>query len=123
MLAARMALARRGRLCPLRQRALTLGCVGRDRPAEPVVETLRGVPRSRVLGEEVSQIVVAHPAADNEHALVPQRLERTADTQMLCRIEAGLQRKLQHRHLGLRVDELERHEYAVIEPALAFFAG
>src|ERR1039457_2076164 len=96
MLAARMALARPGRLRPLRQRALTLSCVGRDRPAEPVVETLRGVPCSGVLGKEVSQVVVAHPAADNEHALVPQRLERIADTQMLCRIDAGLSRKLQH---------------------------
>src|ERR1035438_7716038 len=121
MLAARMALARPGPRRPWRHRAREGGGAGRDRPAEPVVETLRGVPRSRVLGEEVSQVVVAHPAADNEHALVPQRLERIADAQMLCRIEAGLQRKLQHRHLGLRVDELERHEYAVIEPALAFF--
>src|ERR1039457_5869287 len=104
MLAARMALARPGRLRPLRQRALTRGCVGRDRPAEPVVETLRGVPRSRVLGEEVSQVVVAHPAADNEHALVPQRLERIADTPMLCRIEAGFQRKVQKPDTRPRAD-------------------
>ncbi len=43
--------------------------------------------------------------------------------QVLLRIEPALQRQLHGGHVRLRISELQRHERAVVETALAIFSA
>ncbi len=103
-----------GRAGPMAKRLVAPGGVG-DGLLKPGVEGFRG---GGVAGAETLHIVPAHAAADDQHALVPQRAQRPAGGQMLLGIEVSLQRQLDNRKVGLGQGDLERDEHAVIIAAL-----
>ena len=75
MLLARVGLAGGGGVGPLGQQLVALARLGRDGLLQPCVKGLRDFAR---VAEEAPQIVVAHAAADDQHALVTQGRERAA---------------------------------------------
>jgi hypothetical protein len=87
------------------------------RPGQPLVEGLGLGGDAGIFGEEAAQIVEAQAAADDQHALVAQRLQRPADGEMGRRIERGGERQLHHRNIGFGIDQQERHEDAMVEAA------
>lgn len=88
--------------------------VGIDhRFAQPGVERL-GLRIGRAIAGKAAHVVITLTAAEDQHALLAQRLQRPSDRQVRRGIEAALQRELHERNLGRRVHHLERHEYTVI---------
>ena len=96
--------------------------LGRVRRLPPVVEqigdlarTQRGVNpigkavdpgRRRIvqgMAAEFRQVMREASAADNQHALVAERRQRAADTQMMLGSQMRLHRQLQNRNVGLRI--------------------
>ena len=69
-----------------------------------------------------AQIVKAHPRPDDQHALVAQRRQRTADRYMVGRVEIGAQRHLHERNVGVGHGDLHRNEDAMVPTALALLA-
>jgi hypothetical protein len=63
--------------------------------------------------------VKAHAAADDRGALIAQGRERLAELDVKGGIEVLAQRQHDDRDLGLRIDDEEGHEHAVVEAALA----
>ena len=100
----------------MREPRVALGGRRLRRLVEPGVEGGRG---RRVAVAEVPQVVEAHAAADDRDPLVAQRLERLAERDVEGRIEVLAQGQHDDRNLGLRIDDEERHEHAVVEAALA----
>lgn len=76
-------------LAPLRERRVTVRRRLRRGGGQPRVERLRVLATPR--GHEAPHVVVAHPATDDEHALVTKRRERAADREVGRRVEAGLE--------------------------------
>src|SRR5690606_21530223 len=74
VLFARVHAARTGRRFPSGEPRVTLGAGQRDRLSQPGVERLGF--RVGLRRAEAAHVVVAHAAADNEHALVAQGGER-----------------------------------------------
>ena len=62
--------------------------------------------------------MVAHAAADDRHPLIAQGRERLAEPDVEGRIEILAQGQHDDRDLGLRIDDQEGHEHAVVEAAL-----
>ena len=65
------------------------------------------------------QVVVAHAAADDGDPLIAQGRQRLAELDVEGGIEILAQRQHDDRDFGLRIDDQEGHEHAVIEAALA----
>ena len=121
VLFARVRAAGGGSARPLGEAAVAIPRVERGGLAQPGVERLGHGARPRIA--EAAHVVVAHPAADDEDALVAERRQRAADGQVLLRVEAPLERELHRRNVGVRVGQLERDERPVIEPALRVARG
>src|ERR1700680_3914464 len=104
---------RAGSLFPCRQVLVAASGIGRAHSAgQPFIELVRHRTRG---GPECAEIMKAHPAADNQHTFTPQRGQRPADTDVILRIETLPQRELYDRNICIRVNQLERDEYTVIE--------
>jgi hypothetical protein len=61
--------------------------------------------------------VVTHAAANNQHALVAQGLQRPASGQMQRWVQRGAEGQLHHRDLGGRKHQQHRDEHAMVKPA------
>ena len=72
---------------------------------------------------EAPHVVPAHAGADDQHALIAQRRERAAGGEVLGGIEVGLQRELHDGGVGVRGDQLQRHEDPVVVAALRVGGG
>ena len=70
-----------------------------------------------LVAKKFAQVVIAHAAADDEHALIAKRRQCAAQREMQGGVESRLQRHLQNGHVGIRIDEKERHEYPVVQAA------
>ena len=98
--------------------AVSAGVALRRRRLRRLVEPgVEGGRSARVAVAEMAQVVEAHAGADDRDAFVAQRLERLAELDVERRIEVLAQGQHDHRDLGLRIDDQERHEHAVIEAA------
>lgn len=104
------------RSMPVHQRILPMLRIDHRR-AQPRVEILRR--RVAPARHHIGQVVVAHAAADDQHVAAAQRCQRASDREVLAGIETLNERKLENRHVRLRIDEHERHEHAVVDPARA----
>jgi hypothetical protein len=63
--------------------------------------------------------VIAHAAADDQHVAVAQRHQRLADGDMFGWVQAGFQRQLHHRNIGVGIDQQEGDEHAMVQAALS----
>ena len=69
-------------------------------------------------------VVIAHPAADDQHPFIAQGCEGLAKPDMFCGIHAGQQRDLHNRQIGSREDHLQWNENTVIEATeIVIFPG
>ena len=90
-----------------------------DRGGDPLAEVVHPVGRriaQRIPAEE-REIVGSAARRQDQHVLLAQRGERTAQAVMMCRTEIGLDRQLRHRYIGLRIHQHHRHPGAVIQSA------
>jgi hypothetical protein len=111
-----MAGARIRRLQPLRQQLIaSLGIPVSHDITEPVVEALGC---GFEAAAETTHVVKAHPAADDENALIAKRCKRPAGGQMKRRVEAFQERHLHHRNRCLGIDQEHRNENPMIEAAI-----
>src|SRR5664279_5083997 len=95
-----------------------------DRIVQPLVKLFCRTVDARVIHKEALQVVIAHATPHDEHAFLPQRSQCSPDGKMCHRIETALQRKLHDRHVGVRINQFERNEHAVIQTAmLVLIAG
>ena len=70
-------------------------------PLDIGVETDRPVVlRGRVCEVHRAQVVHDVPAAENEHALVPERVEASAEIEVIRRRLGEIDGELHHRHVG-----------------------
>ena len=67
------------------------------------------------------EVVIAHAAADDRDAFVAQRRQRLADRDVQGGIQVLAQRQHYDGNFGFRIDDQERHEDAMVEPALRIF--
>ena len=65
-----------------------------------------------------AHIVVTGATAQNQHALLAQRRKNAPQRQVLTGIQAGAQTELHHRHISLRVNQVQGHKRAVVEATL-----
>ena len=112
-----------GRLARVVKQCLSL--TGTNGILQPTIKCQRVIGRGCIEGvaTEPAQVVGSAAAAHNQYALRAQRTQRPPDIEVVPRSEARLQRQLDHRHIGLRIHEAERHPGAVIETALAIDVG
>jgi hypothetical protein len=69
-------------------------------------------------------VVIAHPAADDQHPFIAQGCEGLAKPDMFCGIHAGQQQDLHNRQIGSREDHLQWNENTVIEATdIVIFPG
>ena len=106
---------------PRLQRHRTLLALRLRDLAQPAIEALGDLERRRPT--EPSHVVVAHAAAEDQHTLVPQRRQRTPDRDVPHGIERAIQRQLQRRQRGVRIDQQHRHERPMVEVALRIRRG
>jgi hypothetical protein len=59
--------------------------------------------------------VVAHAAADDQHPLLTQGLQRPASGQMQRRVQRGAKRQLHHWDVGAREHQQHRDKHTVVK--------
>ena len=96
---------RERRLPPVVEQIVGSACG--QRGMEPVGEAVDPRRRRivRPVAAEFRQIVRHAAAADDQHALLPQRRERAPHAKMVLGPQMRLQRKLQHGNVGLRIHQ------------------
>jgi hypothetical protein len=87
---------------------------------QPAVEL--GADRRRARIAVAAHVVVAHAAADDQHAFVAQRRQRLAVADVRLRVQAA-RGHLQHRHVGVGKGHHQRDEGAVVVAALGVDGG
>ena len=76
-----------------------------------------GLGRVRRLAEEFLEVMSEAAAADDQHALLPQRRQRAAEVEVVRRAKMRLNRDLQHWDVGLGIHLRQRDPGTVVEAA------
>ena len=72
-------------------------------------------------GKHFMQVVREAAGADDQHAFTAQRCERPADLDLRGGRQAGIERQLQHRYIGIGKQVAQRHPRAMVERAIRVF--